>query len=144
MSHTLTLSFPTLAELAAAVQLLTGTPLSSAPVVGNDKPVTTSSRKPSVSVEKTAEPEKVEAPAEEKKPKPVVEQKPVEPFEYKVLQKAVMDLVAVDPEGPKTVLKEFSIPTFKGSDPSIWAAAKASLEKATAEAKAAKAAADAA
>lgn len=139
MSHTLTLTFPTLTELQAAVAKLTG----AEPAVGNEKPTPAkpSSTKPSASAEKTAPVETKTADAAKDKP---ADEKPAEPFPYATLQKAVMDLVAVDPEGPKAVLKELGIPTFKGSDPALWEQGKSLLEAALKKAKADKAASEAA
>lgn len=136
MSHTLTLTFPTLTELQAAVNLLVGN-ASTTPTPAT-KP---SSTKPSASAEKTVVAETKTADVAKDKP---ADDKPAEPFPYADLQKAVMNLVAVDPEGPKAVLKELGIPTFKGSDPALWEQGKALLEKALTAAKAAKAAEEAA
>lgn len=128
--HTLTLTFPTLNELAAAVALLHS---GKAPAAGNaPQAASTSSPKPSAS------PAPAAAKAKDEQPK---DEAPKEPFPYADLQKAVMALVKLDPEGPKAVLAHFKIPTFKGSDPAIWVEAKAMLEKAAAEVEAARAAA---
>ena len=130
MSHSLTLQFATISELQAAVNLLAG--VKAAP--GNDKPATTSSTKPAASAAAGDKPKAADKPKAEDKPKT---ETPAEPFPYADLQKAVMALVKVDPTGPKAVLEHFNIPTFKGSDPAIWAEAKAMLEAAAAAAEAA-------
>ena len=139
MSHTLTLSFATITELQAAVNLLAGndhaTPATATP--GKGETVKASSTKLAASADAGAE-----------KPKPAAEKpkaetpaedpaKTVEPFPYADLQKAVMNLVAVDPTGPKAVLKELGIETFKGSDPALWAKGKQLLEAALAAKEAA-------
>ncbi len=137
-----TLDFETAAQAAHAMALLAGTAQPAA--TGNvTEPAKASSKKPAASADagekteakSTASKESAAKPEPEKKPEA---DKPVEPFPYVTLQNAVMELVALDPTGPKAILEHFGIPTFKGSDPAIWEEAKTRLEKATAVLKAAK------
>jgi hypothetical protein len=130
--HTITLSFPTLTELAAAVARIAGAPAATVEAAPAPKP---KAEKPALSVVAAASVEAAPTPAPSPAPAAAapVADKAASGVDYPTLQKAVFKLVGIDKAAAAAVAAALNTPTFKVLPAERFAEALAAVEEKLAE-----------